>query len=503
MKILLLIPPSYIRPDLGTPVWATREYKDGFFNEPHNPYLAASILGVLRAHLPEAELHVLDAQLDNLDFETVRSRIMALTPDLILTLLNFACLDQDRRYTDLPFTTLAINQAYLDHAEAVELYDLRASCYTKTEIEYTVLEAARELASTGRIDRTAGLLIRQTDGAGATLRDTGDRPLKDLSEFPFPAFDLLPTQRYMQRQFDYEGTRYVFLYTTRGCPFGCTFCQAGTKAYRTVRKKTPEQVLAEIEYFLKLGLDHFYFYDDEFAIDMNRAKEICRLILSRELNIRFACYNTTNLVDEELVQLLSQAGCRLIRYGLETGDMDIQQAMKTYVNEEELVRAFDLTHRYGLFVDAFVMVGLPGETPHSLKKTLSLLKRVRPDRITTSILLPKPYSVMYRELKHSGRLLEPYWHRHLFSEGLTYVHDSYRSRLELRRAEKWIRTQYSRFAAWDDLVRNRTGKNLYTRLVRYAGTFPPARAAIDQIKDYPALVRPLKLFYQPTSKFEV
>src|SRR6185503_7526514 len=133
--------------------------------------------------------------------------------------------------------------------------------------------------------------------------------------------------------------RYVFLYTTRGCPFQCTYCAAGTKAYAIVRKKTVAQVVEEMKYFVARGFRHFYFYDDEFAIDMRRAKALCRAIIDEKLDIRFACYNTTNLVDEELLALMRDAGCHLIRYGVETGDMAIQKAMETYIEEDEVIRA--------------------------------------------------------------------------------------------------------------------------------------------------------------------
>ena len=494
MRILLLIPPRY------RGLWSSREHKDGYFNEPHNPYLAASILGVVRQRMPDAELSVLDAQLEGLDLAAVRARVDALSPSAIVCLLNFACLDEDRRYLALPYPTIGVMQAYVDQREAVELYDLRATCLTKTEIEATVAEALVELRETGVIEKTVGLLIPRE----GQLADTGDRPLPDLARFPFPAFDLLDIDGYMALQRAHSGTQYIFLYTTRGCPFQCTYCAAGTKAYAIVRKKTVDQVLGEMKWFIARGHRHFYFYDDEFAIDMKRAKALCRAIIDEKLDIKFACYNTTNLVDEELLQLLSQAGCHLIRYGVETGDMAIQRAMETYVEEPEVIRAFDLTHKYGIFVDTFVLVGLPGETRESLRKTYELLKRVKPDRVTLSILFPKPYSKMYKQMRDDGRLLVRDWTRHLDPPGLTFTHDTYRSYEEVRAAFFWMRRTIDRFLAGRDLVQNRTGRNFYTRLVHYLGTYRPIRRAIEWVRRHqPRAFGVLHGPYQPYTKFRV
>jgi radical SAM superfamily enzyme YgiQ (UPF0313 family) len=494
MKVLTLLPPRY------RGLWSSREHKDGYFNEPHNPYFAASILGVVRQRMPDADLEVLDAQLDDLDFAAVRARVDAVRPDAIVCMLNFACLDEDRRYLELPYPTVGVIQAYIDQREAMEMYDLRPTCLTKTEAEHTVAEALAELRDTGKIEKTPGLLIPRE----GQIADTGDRTLPDLATFPFPAFDLFDIERYMALQHEHSGTRYVFLYTTRGCPFQCTYCAAGTKAYTIVRKKTVDQVLGEMRYFIGRGYRHFYFYDDEFAIDMKRAKALCRRIIDERLDIRFACYNTTNLVDEELIELMSRAGCHLVRYGVETGDMAIQKAMETYVEEAEVLKAFDLTHKYGIFVDTFVLVGLPGETPESLRKTEALLRRVRPDRITTSILFPKPYSKMYKQMKADGRLLVRDWTKHVNAPGLTFEHDTYRDIAEIRAAEAWIRTRMLRYLSWQDLLHNHTKRNLYTRLIHHAGTYDPVRRLIDHVKRrHTGVYRLLRRRYHRYSKFQV
>lgn len=470
MRVLLLYPPRY------RGQWSTREYKDGYFNEPHNPYLGPSIVGVLRRHLPELDLRVLDAQLDDLAFPDIAPRVRDIAPDLILCLLNFAGLDEDRRCLELPYPTVGVMQGYVDQQEAVRLYDLRAEYFTKAEIEYTVLEAVTEFLRSGRIEKTPGLLIRR-DG---TLHDTGSQPFQDLADYPFPAFDLFDIDRYVEHQLREAGTGYIYLYTTRGCPYNCFFCSAGNSVYRTVRKKSPAQVVEEIRYFMTRGFRHFYFYDDVFAIDMKRAKTICREVIASGLRPTLACYNTVNNVDEELLDLMQQAGFYLVRYGVETGDETLQQALDSEVSDADVIRAFTLTRKRGILVDAFLLVGAPGETRASLDRTYRLMKRAKPDRIVTSILFPKPYSRLYHDLKDRGQLLEPDWTRHVGATRLTFVHDTYRSMDEIAVAEEWLRNRVKRYIAFREIFVNRTRRKLMSRVLLFFYTFSTLRAFVQR-----------------------
>lgn len=471
MQVLLLYPPRY------QGQWATREYKDGYFNEPHNPYLGASILGVLRHHLPDIKFVVLDAQLNDLSMAQVADRVQAITPDLILCLLNFAALDEDRRCLEFPFPTIGIMQAFIDHREAVGLYDLRAEYFTKAEIEYTVLEAVKEFIETRRIEKTPGLLIRRN----GTLHDTGIQPFRDLAEYPFPAFDLFEIDRYMELQRQEAGTSFVFLHTTRGCPYNCFFCSAGNAVYRTVKTKSPHQVVREIHYFMERGHRYFYFYDDVFAIDMKRAKTICRELISSGLSPTLACYNTVNNVDEELLDLMRQAGFYMIRYGVETGDEGLQRTLESEVTDAEVIRAFEMTRKRGILVDAFLLLGVPGESKESLRQTYRLMKRAKPDRIVTSILFPKPYSRLYHDLKAKGQLLEPDWTKHAEATRLTFVHDTYRSMDEILAAEEWLRNKVKRYLAFREIFLNRTRRSLLSRIMLFFYTFSHLRVFIRRI----------------------
>jgi len=464
-RILILIPPRH------EGRWVSREYKDGYYDLPHPPYLMLSVAALLRREHPQVELHFLDAQLEGLDIEGVRERVTALAPDLIVCSLGTISIRADAACLELPFPTIGVMQAWLDKPEGIAKYDLKALCYTDREMEHTVAEAARELFSTGRIEATRGLYLRR----GPEVVFTGAREVDSLAELPRPLFELADPRRYLDIQQAESGTSYAFLFTARGCPFGCTFCAPPGTGYRKVLYKGPEQVVDEIAFLReRFGLTRFYFMDDEFASDMERAKEICRRLISRAPGISFVVYNSVQLVDEELMALLARAGCTLVRYGVETADDAIQRATRKNLRREQIVRAFRLTREAGLLTDAFFMVGFPGETRATLAANLRLIRDLSPDRVTLGILFPKPYSQMYYELRAAGGLLTDDWSQ-LYPGRPCLKGEGCASPREVVEAMRWLARRADRFISFRDIFSGRTGRNLYSRVGRFLMTIEPLR----------------------------
>ena len=490
MRVALLIPPRYHGK------WATREYKDGYFSqEPQIPHLAANILGLLREQLKNLEIKIIDAQLDNLSFDDVAERVKLIKPDIILCQMNIACMDQDRLFLEFPYPTIAITQAFIDHKFAIEYYNLKATYFTKREIEFTILQALEEFEQYGLIRKTAGLIIKNYN----KLIDTGEQPIRDLSELPLPAFDLFDIDRYMYLNRKCTGRPpFIHFYTSRGCPFECKFCAPNDKAKITMR--TPQQVLKEIEYFFAKGYRNFYPYDADFSIDIERAKEICRLIINKNLKISLVCNNSIYLVDEELLYLMRMAGFTLMRYGIETGDKKIQKIMQKEIDEEKAIKIVNLTKKYGMMVDIFIMVGFPNETRESLIQTYKLVKKLKPDRATFAILMPKPYSLFYYDLRKNNMLIEEDWTKYINPSRLTFRHNTYKSIEEVYKAEKWLKNKIKRYIAFRELFLNRSHKSLITRLIMFFYTFGLLK---NVIRKNNVLYNFLNMRFQRSSTFEI
>lgn len=489
-KILILIPPGHKEK------WVSREYKDGYYDLPHPPYLMLSVAAVLKRDIPDAEIHFLDAQLENFGYEEVKHRVEELKPDLIVCSLGTISIREDARYLDFPFNTIGVMQAYLDKREGISKYNLKARYYTDKEIELTIAEAAQELFNTGNIEKTQGLYIKNGD----EIVFTGVRNIGNLEMLPRPLFELVDIQRYMEIQRVECATDYVFLFTARGCPFSCTFCAPPGTDYRKVLYKTPDQVLEEISLMVNdYGITKFYFMEDEFASDIERAKELCRRIIARNLNIKFVIYNNVNLVDDELLNLLKKAGCTLIRYGVETADESIQKDTKKNLNKELILKVFSMTAKHGILTDAFFLLGMPGETRDTLQANLKFIKKLCPDKVTLGILFPKPYSQMYYTLRDSEKLLIEDWSE-LYPDKLTIQHEYYQNTKEMTQALQWLQRHAARHISFRDILVNRTGKNFYTRVGRYLMTF---KTIGKYVKANKRLEQILRKPYTPYRKLEL
>jgi hypothetical protein len=153
---------------------------------------------------------------------------------------------------------------------------------------------------------------------------------KDLSTYPYPAFDL-------QRKIPY-----VPLMTSRGCPFSCAYCASGfLHPERMIRP--PEQVLEEIRFWHeKFGVINFAFYDDALLVNSeNHALKLFEAIIRKDLKIRFHTPNALHIreIDQKTAQLMYRAGFETIRLGLETAAFEKRNQLDRKVTESEFYRA--------------------------------------------------------------------------------------------------------------------------------------------------------------------
>jgi len=193
--------------------------------------------------------------------------------------------------------------------------------------------------------------------------------------------------------------------TSRGCPFNCTFCCSKQIFGRIFRTRSKDSLIAEIKYYVDtFGIKELHIMDDVFTLNKIRTKEICQAIQRSgfDLIISFANGIRVDSVDREILQLLRDTGFHDLGFGVETGDEEILKRIKKGINKKQIRRAFRLSKEYKFNTWGFFIIGLPGETKETIKKTINFAIELDPDFAKFLILKPFPGSEVFEELNRKG-----------------------------------------------------------------------------------------------------
>lgn len=202
--------------------------------------------------------------------------------------------------------------------------------------------------------------------------------------------------------------------TSRGCPHHCTFCINAILKNKW-RPRTAEQVLQDLEiiknkpYFQGKKLR---FWDENFFIDINRAKVIINGMIERNLTIPWETtvrcnYLREGMIDDEFLAKLRQSGCYLLSFGAESGCPRILTKIKKDIMPEDVIRSAKMSLKHDIIPQYSFMIGLPGETKSEMMATLKLIDQLVSLSDKIQILGPqafRPYSgsPLYEECIESG-----------------------------------------------------------------------------------------------------
>jgi radical SAM superfamily enzyme YgiQ (UPF0313 family) len=253
------------------------------------------------------------------------------------------------------------------------------------------------------ISGVKGILYREKD----KTKFTGEAdPILNIDSLPSPARHLLKMDAYKIGTL--QGMKnFAPIMTIRGCPFRCIFCSRKVFGSRT-RMRSPQLVIEEIKSIVnKYNIKHFIFLDDTLTLDKNHILEICDLIEANKLKITFEGSTRANLIDEETISRLARAGLIRLSFGLEAVDENIRRTMKKDVPLESYITANKLTNKYGIETLNSCMIGLPGETISTIKKTLSFLKDSHEiKQANISIAVPYPGTELYEMARRGDHNLK-------------------------------------------------------------------------------------------------
>ena len=244
--------------------------------------------------------------------------------------------------------------------------------------------------------RVDGLIWRSD---GKTKVNKPRRLFPDLDNLPIPAIHLTQQEKYKMSFAlpKYRKTgKYVSIMMTRGCPFKCTFCSESNDvkypgAKVPVRFRSPENIVREIEHHFKVhNVRHFFFMDSNITLNKNHARKLFGLLVEKNMPVTFEGWTRANLVNDEIMELLAKAGVIRMSFGIESGDPEIMRIIKKEVNHEDIRNAFRLMEKYGMEPACSAMLGNPGETKATVKRTIEFIDSI-PQILYSNFSIANPY----------------------------------------------------------------------------------------------------------------
>jgi uncharacterized radical SAM superfamily protein len=310
--------------------------------------------------------------------------------------------------------TADVNRA----AQGVDLVVAHSSAYTFDE-DLDALLDLRTSASVFLFGNLTDTQIRRATGTGAadfvTARDPepvltdlvaagmdgravaslhtadglaeGVRPLGVLDDIQIP--DRRPILGYRYRNLLAVTDRWTTALTSRGCPHSCTFCNTPGYYGRSYRMHSLEYVLEELHRLWALGYREVFFRDDLFRV--GAVPEFCDALLSANLPMRWSCNHRVDTLDAPTLRLMKRAGCHTIKFGVESGDDEVLQAIgkpPSAVARATFAACADL----GIRTHAHLLIGLPGESRAAMDRTVRLLDAIDPYTFTVNMFTPAPGS---------------------------------------------------------------------------------------------------------------
>ena len=219
--------------------------------------------------------------------------------------------------------------------------------------------------------------------------------IADLDDMPIPMHELLPLQSYRMPLI--KGA-FTFIVTSRGCPAGCTYCIKHVSYQYATRLRSPKLIMEELWYLKKLGINNIHMYADLFTVSRDQVVELCKMMIDEKIGIKWTCNSRVDYVDEEMLMLMGKAGCRLISWGIESGNEQILKHARKGAYPDKAERALRWAKKAGIMNWGYFIIGLPGETEATIRDTINFSKKLPLDIALFHVAAPYPGTPFFFEV---------------------------------------------------------------------------------------------------------
>lgn len=359
------------------------------------------LAGSLRAAGHEVEVY--DAMTKWHDLDDIRLHLKTREPDVVgistITATAPASLEVLRAAKALdrpPVTVLGGVHGNFMFPEILDGAGSPVDYVVRGEGEKTFVELLSCLSAGGDTSKVEGIAFRRDGRVFATPACPFTPDLDTL----LPAWDLVDWKEYTY--FPFPGSRLAAVSTSRGCGFECSFCSQQKFWGNTWRGRSPEAVMAELELLRgEHGVDVVLFTDEFPTKDAARWRKMVELIRERDLGMRFLIETRVEDIvrDGARLEEFRRAGIVHVYVGVEATNQAALDRFNKNIRVEQSAEALRLINGADMISETSFVLGMPDETPDSIRRTLALAQEYAPDFAHFLLVAPWPYADIYRELE--------------------------------------------------------------------------------------------------------
>jgi anaerobic magnesium-protoporphyrin IX monomethyl ester cyclase len=381
MKVLLINPPQIFLKSVGKPVIffpTGLAYVASAIEEEHDVYvLDACVEGVQEVREWQDQYYL------GMDFEEIGSKIKEIDPDvvgvsIVFTPTEFAGLKTAsivKKVSSDILTVIGGPHPSVVPGKILENKDVDFVVINEGEHTFPeLLDCIRNKKN--NFSDIEGLAFKRD---GEVIINNKREFIDDLDSLKFPARHLFPMELYHKSyenglqsrelyniNVDYTiKNRNTTIITSRGCPFLCNFCSIHLTMGRKFRKRSPENVVSEIEEVVnKCSINHLNFEDDNITADRERARKLFELMIEKNIKITWSTPNgiRADTLDKDLINKMKKSGCNRVFVAPESGVQEVvDKIINKKMNLEKIMDAVSLFSKYGIVVDASFVIGTVGE----------------------------------------------------------------------------------------------------------------------------------------------
>ncbi len=261
------------------------------------------------------------------------------------------------------------------------------------EGEYTMSELVDAVELKRSLSDINGIVYRSNGNIICTpLRAR----IKNLDELPFPAHHLMEPS--VKHYIGNQDLRSLPVLTTRGCPFECIFCSTAALHGHEYRTRKNSKVVDEMEYLQRTyDINNVSFVDDNFTMQKHRVFDLCNEMKKRNLSLRWGCSTRIDLLSEELLETMKDAGCSDIFFGIESASQMVLNTIRKGFQIEQAKVVIKLAEKLGIKTHCSFILGLPGETADSMNSMIEFIGDVKPSgRVLPNVLDILPGTELFK-----------------------------------------------------------------------------------------------------------